>query len=1204
MKVTKKIISVFLCFLLILSTCSVSINVFAEEINETVTEEIENIVTEETENDEGIYILSEITEDRTEYTKTFRMSDGSFTLAQYSYPIHFLDEDDIWQDYDNSFEEKDELYTTASRKNPISLSLKAQQGKTVFVENEQYPVSWGYNNAKASKLRVNNKNENRKGDDRFTVLDNLTQSAEYKNIYPHVDLEYIVSSNEVKENLVLNNNNAATEYQITYNIGNLAADQTDSKTIELKSGEETIYIISAPIMYDNNGEISEELFLSILEEQNGVLTVDLSVDSVWLKSKERAFPVIVDPAFVVETDYTTVHTAFVNSGHPADNLSSKPMELGYESSSNKNCRILMKFVLPSLNPGDMIVSAEANFYIKGMQTVPDTMKTFCVSAHTVTSAWDTSVENSNGTFNKKSGTVTWNTQPSFKSTVVNYTQIDCTKSGYWANCDITSAVKGWYEGTLSNFGILLKSYDESKNSNSNCAKITVYSERDGASAVPCLTLVYRNNKGLEDYWTYTSVDSGTAGTAYVNDYSGNLVLVHNTASTSGLKMPVSINHVYNGYMFDSFFPSSYPKTGMGWKLSIQQTVKPSGAYGLTSNAQKSYPYAYEDGDGTVHFFYKKDSQYLDEDGLGLELKVISSGYTITDKKDNVMTFNSNGNLKTVADAYGNKMTISYVAVSGSEVIDKVTDGAGHIITFSYSPTTNLLTNIREPDGKSISFSYTSDTGSDKFLSKIKYPDGTYSTYHYNANKQLEYSVSADGTGLNFKYDSGKNFGRVNTVIEKAGSTYPEYMTNGQKITFDRSEYNMTVIRSSGADSIFNNDDDVLTTYQFDNFGRTISVSSKITSGGTHLGANTYTYTAGNSTSNLKQVNKVTSASGSGKYVNNLLKNHSAEVAGSWSKSYWINASTEYATTSTNAYSLYGKKSLKINVTKTDVFGGGSLQQNIDSDLLKSGNTYTFSAYVKIAEALTSANSETRFGACIAMRFVLEDGSVVRQYSSPVSAATVTGWQRLILTDTVPENTVSAKAVLLVVNSIGTAYFDGMQLEKTNGPSEYNLLENASFETVSNNLPSSWSASNFTSSDVAVTSSYFSGSYSIKMVGEPNTDKQLYQTVNLPSSSTEKDTYILTAWAKATSVPIFDKRLFDISVKVTYSDSSAKELSKKLSFNDSYSGWQFASAAFTLSDETSEVKTPSKLTVYINYGHQANTAYFDCISLFRDDYNAY
>ena len=39
------------------------------------------------------------------------------------------------------------------------------------------------------------------------------------------------------------------------------------------------------------------------------------------------------------------------------------------------------------------------------------------------------------------------------------------------------------------------------------------------------------------------------------------------------------------------------------------------------------PYAYEDGDGTVHFFYKKTengkTKYLDEDGLGLELKIIS-----------------------------------------------------------------------------------------------------------------------------------------------------------------------------------------------------------------------------------------------------------------------------------------------------------------------------------------------------------------------------------------------------------------------------------------------------------------------------------------------------------------------------------------------------------------------------------------------------
>ena len=124
-------------------------------------------------------------------------------------------------------------------------------------------------------------------------------------------------------------------------------------------------------------------------------------------------------------------------------------------------------------------------------------------------------------------------------------------------------------------------------------------------------------------------------------------------------MPLSLEHVYNGYMADQN-TGSYPHSGRGNKLSLQQTVKPSSAYGLSGESLDMFPYAYEDGDGTVHYFYKKTedsvTKYVDEDGLNLELKKTDSGYTITDKLDNVMTFNSAGNLASITDAEGRTAT--------------------------------------------------------------------------------------------------------------------------------------------------------------------------------------------------------------------------------------------------------------------------------------------------------------------------------------------------------------------------------------------------------------------------------------------------------------------------------------------------------------------------------------------------------------------
>ena len=98
---------------------------------------------------------------------------------------------------------------------------------------------------------------------------------------------------------------------------------------------------------------------------------------------------------------------------------------------------------------------------------------------------------------------------------------------------------------------------------------------------------------------------GSAGTAYVNDYSGNLTFVTSDASTASGYAPASVQHVYNGYMAGDKYSKTTPYVGRGWRLNIQQTLLPSSEYGLTGTSKDNYPYVYTDEDGTEHYFYKK-----------------------------------------------------------------------------------------------------------------------------------------------------------------------------------------------------------------------------------------------------------------------------------------------------------------------------------------------------------------------------------------------------------------------------------------------------------------------------------------------------------------------------------------------------------------------------------------------------------------------
>lgn len=469
----------------------------------------------------------------------------------------------------------------------------------------------------------------------------------------------------------------------------------------------------------------------------------------------------------------------------------------------------------------------------------------------------------------------------------------------------------------------------------------------------------RELKFPEDYWTYTTASAGSAGTAYVNDYTGNLVFVHGDVATTGLLAPVTLEHVYNGYMAGIKYTKNYVTVGRGWKMSVQQTVRSSKEYGLSGSALNATPYAYEDGDGTVHFFYKKTengkTKYLDEDGLGLELKIISGiNCTITDEKDNVLTFDARGNLSTIKDANGNAITISYQKDGDIYRITKITDGAGHVITVTQNDSTNhYLASLKDPAGRVTTYSYAvNDTWGTGCLTKITYPDGTKSQFEYDSDRALKKVIANDGTSLEFTYTSKAKGKRVSKIVEKGANG-----KTGQTILFDRSNYNNTIIRTSGIDNTINTSDDIIQTYQFDNFGRTVCIKNQKASG-TDLGTSMYQYTSGSknsSASNIKQLNRVTHQASADNSTRNYLKNHSGESSGNWVSSYWINSEADYTTSRTTGQQLFGNYSLRVKVNQTQSNGGGCYYQQVDGSNLTAGGAYTLSAYVK-TNGLTRANS--------------------------------------------------------------------------------------------------------------------------------------------------------------------------------------------------------------------------------------------------------
>ena len=290
-----------------------------------------------------------------------------------------------------------------------------------------------------------------------TTVDNQAGALVYDKIFPNADLEYIVTGNSIKENVVVYQ--PQTEYVYTFDMdfGGLtpvAEEDGSYRLIDNTKPEETVFVLAAPYMYDANGEESYEVEMSLTPNGSNYL-LTLTADEEWINSSERAFPVIIDPTITLpndEVDYN-FNDVFVIDG-VLDDSTKDGIELRAGRNLANLTRTYLKPDIPSLPTGAVLNNAQLVLQKKTFFNVTsaDSMEIYIFDCYGMPS-WSPE-------------TITWNNQP--------YSQVNngypaneklsfCTVDSGTQACafDITSAAERWLR-TGTNSGLMLASATESQ----------------------------------------------------------------------------------------------------------------------------------------------------------------------------------------------------------------------------------------------------------------------------------------------------------------------------------------------------------------------------------------------------------------------------------------------------------------------------------------------------------------------------------------------------------------------------------------------------------------------------------------------------------------------------------------------------------------------------------------------------------------------
>ena len=1133
-------------------------------------------------------ILGEIPSGRDEYQKEFLLSNGQRLLVLYPTPVHY-EENGQWEEIDNTLlpvsEDEISVYQNTAGPWDVTFPAKIDNQKFISVQQDGHSISFRFdgrmertesvalyaedeNDSEIAELpeevsdalelpeneqalvlptqeadvSVSTVDVNTAGDAAQQQIrpEGMHAIAEYTNLFANTDLKYDLTAGRLKESIIIQQPEDAL-------LGYRYHLEASGLTLTLQEDRSILaYAAGAaegdrPVYYMPAPFLLDDEQAYSTDVQVQLLEVDGGYDLYYLLPVEWMSD--SNRAYPVVLDpvlQPVSNTYTIRDQSVFEKDQFSPFWGMVECGYNP--RHYRERIFMKFKNLPKLTSADVIVSASVSMLKSGTDEPIVIEAHQVNGDWD-------------SEDITWTNQPSHNSNVEDYQTVD--QGEKWYTWDITHIAQTWYEDN-KNTGVMFRMQDWVESGKNGEHWEQFYSSDYSPTYAPVLTIAYINNCGLESFWDYTTQSAGTAGSGQINNYTGNLVWTTNSFGFSGNRMPVSISHIYNANDKDS---NSYG-IGYGWRTNYNQKV-----YQFTQDT--SY-YVWEDEDGTRHYFkYKSSGTYEDELIKGLILTTTGSGdtkYCLTDKSGNKSYFNASGYLTKITNNQATKSSITISYSSGK--ISKITDGVGRVYTFTY--TSGLLSKIAFMGTGSSELASESFTYSSGNLTGIRSTVSISADLAYTSNHLLNKVTDASGYRLQYTYNTtgASQPNRIIRVMEQDGST------TGGTLDIEYSHNQTTFKDHNGNREI----------HQFNNYGSTMSIQD----GEGH--AQFYRYA---SSTNAQKASQLTLSSKLQNTVVNLARNGSFE----W-EAYWTgdsgNASTgKWEYTKESTYLEW--EALKIQRTA----GGTPYSVRATDDAvcaIQPGKTYTLSAYVR-----TTGMSGTGDGAQLLLKLKSSGATV----ASSRSISSNSNWTRLEVTYTHPENATSDSLVVHLSNrSVGTAYFDCVQLEESANASRYNIMENGDFRT---GKWDTWSVFGWrfgddcTSSETKVTAPGSAAApqmdrSSMRFVGGTSLNKQAYQNILISGSA--GDVYALGCWAKGDSVPLTSgtSRRFGIVLRFYYSDGTEGE--EIASFNpdcNSQNDWQY------LSLRAVAKKAYTSMRILMVYESNANVVYYDGIQLYKEEF---
>jgi len=594
-------------------------------------------------------VVRELPEERTQYSTTYLLSNGTFRAVLVQEPVNFKDASGAWQPIDASLVPVAglDVYATVAAPVEVTLADEAPGQKPVTVASGEYVVTMNLLGWAEDEKLI------------------LGDSAIYSGVAPDTDVTYTATGDGLKEVITLMSPIAPGMFSYRLSHPGLSlrrAAATGEWGLYAGDAAEPTFVLGAMNASDSSRDEADEpawcdgASMSVSPGE-GASTITYSLPRAWLADPARVWPVKIDPQlFTRNPDDTYVSLGYPNTAYG----SSQELLCGKVSTATDNCRALVKFPQVDSSIPDDVEITGATFQVRQFwQPATNNDHTYISRC---ASAW--------------SNASTWTSLNPLSTVALG--EYDVAGSA-WLMVDATSVVQGWKDGLYANNGFVLKQTTDEGAAYARKFRSGEYSD---AAYRPQITVDYvcsaprHASYGLPEFAEHSfsatldrrSLEAGISDLA-IATWGPPAVLSRSYSSTrtsAGLFAP-------------------------GWRFGFERGLRSkAGGAPLTSD---TFVYYYDEAGEAYVFTSAGAGGWTSPLGYFGTLTCPGGAWTLTPFGGSTSAFNSSGNLVSETDRNGNAVAYTW---SGA-TMTKIKAANGYEIVLTYT------------GGKLSSASYSGDT---------------------------------------------------------------------------------------------------------------------------------------------------------------------------------------------------------------------------------------------------------------------------------------------------------------------------------------------------------------------------------------------------------------------------------------------------------------------------------------------------------------